>query len=98
MWVKRNGKQERETLWWDETVESLVKHKRKLRKEVAEMRQQRKIFEGKKEKQNQVYMLLKEKPKKKNLASKKAVPTRISFSNQQKERSMKIKILLVKNI
>ena len=29
-WMKGNGKQERETWWWDETVESLVKHKRKL--------------------------------------------------------------------
>ena len=31
MWAKGNGKQERETLWWDETVESLVTHKRKTK-------------------------------------------------------------------
>ena len=29
-WTKGNCKQERETWWWDETVESLVKQKRKL--------------------------------------------------------------------
>ena len=32
-WTKGNCKQERETRWWDETVESLVEQKRKLWKE-----------------------------------------------------------------
>ena len=32
-WTKGNCKQERETWWWDETVESLVEQKRKLWKE-----------------------------------------------------------------
>ena len=32
-WTERNDKQERETWWWDETVESLVQQKRKLWKE-----------------------------------------------------------------
>ena len=32
-WTKGNCKQERETQWWDETVESLVEQKRKLWKE-----------------------------------------------------------------
>ena len=29
VWTKGNCKQERETWWWDETVDSLVKQKRK---------------------------------------------------------------------
>ena len=29
-WTKGNDKQERETWWWDDTVESLIKHRRKL--------------------------------------------------------------------
>ena len=32
-WTERDCKQERETWWWDEAVESLVKQKRKLWKE-----------------------------------------------------------------
>ena len=43
---------------------------------VAERRQQIKIFGGKKEKQNKVYMLLKEKPRKKK-ASWKVVIAKI---------------------
>ena len=47
-WTKGNCKQERETWWWDETVESLVKQKKTV-EGVAERRQQRKILGGKKE-------------------------------------------------
>ena len=46
-WNKGNCKQERETWWWNETVQSLVKQK--TMEGVAERRQQRKIFGGGKE-------------------------------------------------
>ena len=46
---KRNGKQERETWWWEETVEFISKSQKKTMEGVADRRQQRKIFGGKKE-------------------------------------------------
>ena len=45
----------KETRCWNETVESSVKQKKTMER-VAERRQQRKTFGGKKEKQNQLYM------------------------------------------
>ena len=47
-WTKGNGKQERKTGRWDVTVESLVKQMKTI-EGVTEKRQQRKIFEGKRE-------------------------------------------------
>ena len=47
-WTKGNGKQERKTGRWDETVESLVKQMKTI-EGVTEKRQQRKIFGGKRE-------------------------------------------------
>ena len=67
-WAKGNCKQERETWWWGETVESLVKQKRKLWHECQKVGI-KKIIWRQKGNQNQVYMLLKEKPKKKNFVS-----------------------------
>ena len=47
-WTKGNCKQERETWWWDETVESLVKQKRKLWKEWQKGDSKEKYWEAKK--------------------------------------------------
>ena len=52
---------------------------------VTERRQQRKNIWKQKGKQNQAYMLLKEKPMQKNLVSWKVVMVEISFSNQLRE-------------
>ena len=60
-WTKGNCKQERETWWWDETVESFVKLKKELWKEWQKGGSKEKYLEAK-GKQNQVFMLLKEKP------------------------------------
>ena len=48
-WTKGNCKQERETWWWDETIESLVKQKRKLWKEWRKGGSKEKYLEAKKE-------------------------------------------------
>ena len=54
--MKGNGKQERETWWWDETMESLVKHKRKLWKEWKKRDSKEKCLEVKRKEKLGVYV------------------------------------------
>ena len=55
MWTKENGKQEQETWWWDQTVENLVKHKRKLRIEWQKGGRKEKFIEAKSKAKSDVY-------------------------------------------
>ena len=55
-WTKGNCKKERETWWWDETVESLVKQKRKLWKEWQKGGSKKNIWRQK-GRQNQLYVV-----------------------------------------
>ena len=82
--TKGNFKQERETWWCEETVESLGKQKRTLWNEWQKGGSKENHLEAK-GKQNQVYTLLKEKPRKKNSVSWKVVMAKNTFSNQLRE-------------
>ena len=55
-WRKGNCKQERETWWWDETVENLVKQKRKLWKKRQKKGRKKKYFEAKRKPKSGVYV------------------------------------------
>ena len=63
-WTKGNGKQERETWWWDETVESLAKQKRKLWKEWQKRGSKKKHLEAKRKAKSGV-CVAKKNPRKK---------------------------------
>ena len=54
-WTKGNCKQERETWWWDETVESLLKQKWKLWKEWQKGGSKDKYLEAKRKAKSGVY-------------------------------------------
>ena len=54
--MKGNGKQERETWWWDETLKSLVKHQRKLWKEWQKGGSEEKYLEAKRKINSGVYV------------------------------------------
>ena len=55
-WMKGNCKQDRETWWWDLTVESLVKQKRKLWKEWQKGGSKEKYLEAKRKAKSGVYV------------------------------------------
>ena len=74
-WAKGNCKKERETWWWDETVESLVKQKRKLCKEWQKRGSKEKYLEAKRKAKSGVYVA------KRKAQEEKLVMVKISFSN-----------------
>ena len=55
-WTKGNCKQERETWWWDETVESFVKLKKELWKEWQKGDSKEKYLEAKRKAKSGVYV------------------------------------------
>ena len=55
-WTKGNCKQERETWWWDETVESFVKLKKELWKEWQKGGSKEKYLEAKRKAKSGVYV------------------------------------------
>ena len=79
-WTKGNCKQERETWWWDETIESLVKQKRKLWKEWRKGCSKEKYLEAKKKAKSGVNVA-KRKTQEENLVSWKVVMVKIPFLN-----------------
>ena len=60
-WTKGYCKQERETWWWDETVDSSVKQKRKLLQEWQKGGSKEKYLEAKKKAKSGVYVVTKGK-------------------------------------
>ena len=83
-WTKGNCKQERETWWWDETVEIFVKQKRKLQNEWQKGGRKEKYLQAKRKAKSGVHFG-ERKPMKRDLVSWKVVMAKISFSNQLKE-------------
>ena len=79
-WTKGNCKQERETWWWDKTIEIFVKQKRKLYNEWQKGGRKEKYLQAKRKAKSGVHFG-ERKPMKRDLVSWKVVMAKISFSN-----------------
>ena len=78
-WAKGNCKQQRETWWWGETVESLVKQKRKLWQEWQKVGSKEKYLEAKRKSKSGVYVAKRKAQEEKFCLLESIVRAKISF-------------------